>query len=96
MDINIKIKSLEIGEKKYFTVNQMSALINKSGQTIYGLINFGNAIRRMRSIKIADRILIPIEELMEFPFTYSGAHPKDNIYHYDEHGKIIKKEKFSE
>ncbi len=96
MAISIKIKSLNIGEKKYFTVNQMSALTNKSSQTIYGLINLGNAVRRMRSIKIADRVLIPTEELIEFPFTYSGAHPKDNIYYYDKEGRIIKKEESSE
>ncbi|KKN59483.1 hypothetical protein LCGC14_0541950 [marine sediment metagenome] len=92
MDISVKIKPLDIGGKKYFTVNQMSALTNKSSQTIYSLINLGNAVRKMQSIKIADRVLIPIEELIEFPFTYAGAHPQDNIYHYDENGKIIKKE----
>jgi len=89
MDISVKIRPLEIGGKNYFTVNQMGALTNKSNQTIYTLINSGNAIRKMKSIKIADRVLIPIEELVEFPFTYAGARPKDNVYHYNENGIII-------
>ena len=93
MDISVKIKPLKIGGKNYFTVNQMGALTNKSNQTIYTLINSGNAIRKMKSMKIADRVLIPIKELVEFPFTWAGSHPRDNIYHYTENGIIIEEEK---
>ncbi len=93
MNISVQIKPLNIGGKEYFTVNQMGALTNKSNQTIYTLLNGGNAIRRMKSIKIVDRVFIPVEELVEFPFTYAGAHPKNNIYHYDKNGIIIEEDK---
>ena len=93
MSISVQIKPIDIGGKKYFTVNQMGALTNKSNQTIYTLVNKGNAIRKMKSIRIADRVLIPINELTEFPFTWAGSHPKDNIYHYNENGIIIDGEK---
>jgi len=87
--MNITIEPIVIGKKKYFTIQQMASIINKSDQLIYSLTKKGNAIRRMKSMKIVDRVLIPCTELTEFPFTYAGAKPQDNIYYYNEEGKII-------
>jgi len=87
--MTLTIKPILIGKEKYFTVHQMAAIINKSEQLVYSLTKKGNAIRRMKSIKLVDRVLIPCIELTEFPFTYAGAKPQDNIYHYNKEGKII-------
>ncbi len=86
----ITIQVVTIDNKKYLTVNQMSAMTNKSTQTIYTLINKGNSIRKIKVLKLVDRLLIPYTELTEFPFTYcGGANSKQSIYHYDEQGKVI-------
>lgn len=87
--MNIKIEPIVIGEEKYFTVKQMATMTNKSDQMIYTLIKTGNAVRKMKFRKIADRVLIPCSELLDFPFTYAGFNAKENIYHYNKEGKII-------
>ena len=89
MGITLKIEPIKVGKFDYFTVSQMAALTNKSDQTIYNLVLQGNAVRKMDSIKIAGRTLIPISELEEFPFTCSGPNAKDNVYHYNENGEVI-------
>ena len=89
MGITLNIKPIQIGKFEYFTVSQMAALTNKSDQTIYNLILQGNAIRKMDSIKIVGRTLIPCSELEEFPFTFAGPNAKNNTYHYNEKGKRI-------
>lgn len=89
MGIQLEIDPIDIGGKKYYTVNQLSAIVNKSEQTIYSLIKRGNAIRQMKSIKIGQTVLIPCEELTEFPFTYAGQYTKENVYHYDQNGRVI-------
>ncbi len=83
------IEPIKIGNKKYLTVNTMAAITNKSTQTVYWLIKKGNTIRKMKAIRIADRWLIPFEELINFPFTSCGPNSKDTIYHYNEKGKIV-------
>ena len=85
----ISIEPIIVGDKKYFSIQQMASITNKSEQTIYGLINRGNAMRKMKHIKILDRTLIPCLELTEFPFTYAGSNPKENTYHYNKEGKVI-------
>lgn len=70
----------------------MAALTNRTTQTIYWLCNKGNAIRKMKSVKLLDRILIPLEELTDFPFTSSGKNSAENAYHYDANGKVIEDE----
>ena len=89
MGITLRIEPIRIGKLDYLTVSQMAALTNKSDQTIYNLILQGNAVRKMKAIKIAGRTLIPYTELESFPFTFAGPNAKDNIYHYDEKGKVL-------
>lgn len=91
-DVNITISPINIGSIKYYTVGQMGALTNRSEQTIYSLIKTGNSIRRMKSIKIGRTVLIPIEEYIEFPFTYAGTSANGLHYHYKLDGSIIEEE----
>lgn len=88
-NVQIEIRPVKVGNKEYYTVNQLSSIISKSEQTIYHLINKGNAVRKMKSIKIGQTILVPCEELTEFPFTYAGRYSEDSIYHYDAKGRVI-------
>jgi len=85
----ISVEPIVVGGKNYYSIQQMASITNKSDQTIYGLISRGNAIRKMKHIRIVDRILIPCVELLQFPFTYAGSNPKENTYHYDKEGKVI-------
>ena len=78
-----------MGEIKYMTVNQMASITNKSSQTIYNLIRRGNSVRKMESIQVAGRLLIPINELTEFPFTGCGMNSAAHVYHYDKKGSIV-------
>lgn len=89
MGIALNIEPIVIGKDKYFTISQMAALTNKSDQTIYNLILNGNSVRKMKSIKIAGRKLIPCLELTEYPFTFAGPNAKDNIYHYNKKGEMV-------
>jgi len=88
VEMEITIDPIRIGDKQYYTVGQMAAITNRSEQTIYSLIKNGNAVRQMKSRKIARAVLIPIEELTDFPFTYAGSNAAENIYHYDKEGII--------
>jgi len=83
------MKPIMIGDKSYYTIQQMSLLIKKTDQTVYSLIKRGNAIRKMKNLKLMNRILIPCSELIQFPFTYPGTNAKNNIYHYNAQGKIV-------
>ena len=87
--ILVTIQAINFGNKKYLTVNQMAAVTNKSTQTIYSLIKKGNVIRKMKHIKVVDRLLIPFSGLTEYPFTSCGPKSKETIYHYDETGRVI-------
>jgi len=89
MGITLRIEPIRIGKLDYLTVSQMAALTNKSDQTIYNLILQGNAVRKMKAIKIAGRTLIPYAELQNFPFTFAGPNAKDNVYHYNEKGEVL-------
>jgi len=71
----------------------MAAIINRSTQTVYALVSKGNIIRKMKSIKIADRVLIPVSELTQFPFTSCGMNNKETVYYYNSEGRIIEEEK---
>ena len=88
----IDIKPITIVDKNYYSVQQMASLTNKKDQTVYALIKRGNAVRKMKSLKVLDRILIPCSELTEFPFTHMGVDAKNNTYHYDKKGKIVESE----
>lgn len=80
--MEVAIKPIEIGNKKFFTVNQFATLTNRSDQSVYLLIKKGNTIRRLKAIKVANRLLIPTDELNNFPFTPIGAGAKDKPYHF--------------
>lgn len=88
MKIKVEIEPIKMGEEEYYTVNQLAAIINKSEQTVYSLIKKGNSVRKMKSVKIGNTVLIPCEELTEFPFTYAGHFSPENIYYYDKNGRI--------
>ncbi len=87
--VSIVVEPVEIGKDSYYTVSQFAAIISKSEQTVYNLLKNGNSIRKMKSVKLAGRPLIPCSELMEFPFTFAGCRAKDHIYHYNKKGKVV-------
>lgn len=88
-NLKVSIEPVEIGNTAYYTVSQFASIIKKSEQTVYHLIKGGNAIRKLRCIKLAGRPLIPVSELTEFPFTYPGPKASENTYHYDKNGNVI-------
>ena len=89
--MQIDIKKIPINDIDYITVNNMARITNKSDQTIYTLVHKGNSIRKMKSIKISEKVLIPYTEVVDFPFTVAGKNARENIYHYNYEGKIIER-----
>jgi len=87
--MEVEIKKILINGDEYITVKNMSRIVNKSDQTIYHLINKGNVIRKMKCIKIEEKVLIPYSEVVEFPFTYAGHNAKENTYHFNYEGKVV-------
>ncbi len=88
VEMEVTINPILIGSNKYYTVGQMAAITNRSEQTIYSLMKNGNAVRKMKNRRIGRTVLIPIEELTNFPFTYAGSNAAENVYHYDKNGII--------
>jgi hypothetical protein len=86
--MNIQIKPARVDGEEFLTVSQMAVITNRSAQTIYTLVKKGNVIRKMKSKKIIDRVLIPITEVEEFPFTNTGRNCQDEPYYYTKKGVI--------
>lgn len=86
MSIKVNINPIEIGDEKYYTIQQFCSLVNKSNQYIYNLVSKGNSIRRLYHLKVAGRILILAKEFTEFPFTCAGPGAKNKVYHYGQDG----------
>ena len=87
--IELNVQTIKLGNQEYMTVNQMAIITNKSTQTIYSLLKRGNSIRRMKSLQVVGRLLIPVEELTEFPFTGCGTNSAERVYHYSVKGRIV-------
>ncbi len=85
----MEIKPEKLGNEEYYTVSQMASVTHRSDQSVYKLINRGNCIRKMKSLRIAGRILIPASELTKYPFTPVGIHSGSKVYHYNTEGVII-------
>jgi hypothetical protein len=71
----------------YFTVKNFALATNRSQQNIRFLMTYGNRIRKLVIIRIAEKPLIPFSELLEFPFTVAGRNTT-TVFHYNAEGKI--------
>lgn len=77
-----------INDEYYFTIKEFAQIIRKSEQNVRYLISKGNRIRKLKTVYIVQKPMIPINELTEFPFTMPGRKSKE-VYFYDEEGQII-------
>ena len=77
-----------INDEYYFTINDFASVVRKSAQNIRYLIAKGNRIRKLKTVYIVQRPMIPLSELTEFPFTMPGRKSKE-VYFYDEEGQVI-------
>lgn len=76
-----------INGELYFTVNNFALATNRSAQNVRFLMSYGNRIRKLKVVRIADRPMIPYSELTEFPFTVAGRNSAE-VYHYTEDGIV--------
>lgn len=74
----------EISGKRYFTVKHFALVTMRSETNVRHLMRVGNRLRCLRVFRIAEKPMIPYEELMEFPFTLPGR--CERVYHYTEKG----------
>ena len=86
--MQIVLDPIQIGGDRFYTVSQFAAITNRSDQSVYKLIKQGNSMRKLNAIKVAQRVLIPAEEVTEFPFTGIGPNSNERIYHYNNEGEI--------
>jgi len=90
MEMSRDTPSLEpstVDGRKYYTVWQFARITKKSDSAIYFLIYHGNKMRKLKCERLLGRPLIPIEELVEFPFTLPGR--SEEVYYYDKDGGQI-------
>ena len=83
----ITFGTTKINDKEYYNVKQFAALTNRTQQSVRFLISKGNKIRKLKYIKIVGAILIPINELTNYPFTTCGRNFE--VYHYNKDGSIV-------
>lgn len=76
----------EVEGEKYFTVKSFARIICRSEQSVRFLISRGNRIRKLKAVKKLEKPLIPVSELVEFPFTMPGRGSK-TVYHYNMKGQ---------
>ena len=75
MEIN-GLKTVNIDGVDYWTVEDFSALTQRSDRVIRILAIGGNRLRVLKSKRISSRVYIEASELFEFPFTQNGR-PSD-------------------
>jgi len=77
-----------INGERFLTVKHFAWLTKRSEQSVRFLMIKGNRVRKLKSVHIIGRALIPVAELTGFPFTLPGRKGK-SIYHYTEEGKQV-------
>lgn len=67
----------------YLHIQQFVDIIGRSQQSTRHLLNEGNSARRMKYFRDGLRIMIPVTELVGFPFVNQGKQVAGkDIYHY--------------
>jgi hypothetical protein len=74
--------AVEYNGHLYLEVKNFAYHANKTTQTIYRLIDKGNAIRKLRVERVVGKPMVPIEELWEFPCAAPGPHGGDSITYF--------------
>lgn len=86
MDVSITIEGIEC-----IHISEFSKMLGRSVPSIRYLIEEGNAVRRLSSIRIGSRIYIPRFEITGYPFSVAGPGVVKDIYHYvPKDGRYIK------
>jgi hypothetical protein len=81
------IEPKDINGKLYYTPSQFAHLTGVSETMIYRLLNKGNYFRKLRAdYSYFARPLIPIEELVDYPWTGPGRYPYKEVSHFTEDG----------
>lgn len=77
-----------IEDVDYLHIQQFVDLIERTQQSTRHLIEDGNSIRRMKARRDRSRLLIPVIELLGYPFVNSGKQLNGrDIYHYVPYNK---------
>jgi hypothetical protein len=78
---DVREETLNVNGKDYWFVKSFANLTYRKEATIRGMINKGNQIRKLKHLKLGDRLLlIPAEELFEYPFVATGKTADEGIY----------------
>jgi hypothetical protein len=75
----VDLEPVTVEGKRYYTMNQFAHIVNRGLPYVSKLITRGNAVRKLKSIKIENKPLIPIEEANDFPFVPRGKRILDVI-----------------
>lgn len=74
------VNPLYLGDDAYFTIQQFSLLTDKSHTTIRKLIIYGNKLRKLKTINLGMKPLVPWNELFEFRFVIAGRPDSNGMY----------------
>lgn len=75
---------VELNGADYYTVRTFAALTRRSEQAVRALINKGNRLGTLASLKLGNTIFVPCSELTEFKFATVGC--SDVVIRFDENG----------
>lgn len=74
-------EAVTINGRDYLTVQDFAKITNRSVASVRQYMSLGNRIRKIKSMRLAGRALIPVTEVYTFPFTMSGRNTED-VYNY--------------
>lgn len=89
------LKTVNIDGTEFWTVEDFSALTQRSDRVIRILANGGNRLRVLKAKRVYGRVFIEANELFDYPFTANGR-PSDKgdfiEKFYLEEGELLRSE----
>lgn len=74
---------MTIGGIEYIHIQDFAEITGRSKQAIRRLIEDGNSVRRLKATRDRSRLMVPVMELVGFPFVNQGKQMNGtDIYHY--------------
>ena len=73
-------KTVQIENVEVLTVAQFATLAHRSITTVHRMLYQGNQYRKLQSIHVIGKTLIPFSEFLNYPFTVQGRDQK-NAFH---------------
>lgn len=78
-----KEQTTKIEGKEYWTIAQFARMTKRTNASIRHLISQGNRVRKLKALKVIDRLFIEDKEIFDYPFCIRGRKTKENELHIE-------------